>query len=187
MRSAFTKLVSELLHLKLTKRADLGIPTVDFDNGRVTQPVRDDLWSAIKALPDIPKSFRNRLYKAALESISRGSDLHFLCKSIIDMRLNDMSKKRAADIARFLNNRATVLMSNERCLSVGITHAIWMYSGAPCEIDPFHPTGQDVSHRAVHGLQFKIADGILIDGKHTWPGREAGCKCGSKPMIPGFS
>jgi hypothetical protein len=107
------------------------LPTVKFDASRVTQDVQDDLKATIRALSDIGEEHFQAVYDAALESIKRGRDLGMLCRAISDLKLPGMTKARAADIARLLNNRATTLMTTQRQLDAGITRARWLYSGAP--------------------------------------------------------
>ena len=90
-------------------------------------------------------------------------------------------------IARLLNNKATALMDRERQGSLGIKQAHWLYSGAPCELNPKKPTGQDTAHRAANGKLYDVSTGIFLNGKWTWPGVEPGCRCISKSVVPGFS
>jgi hypothetical protein len=72
-----------------------------------------------------------------------------------------------------------------RQLELGITEAVWLYSGAPCEINPKKPTGhQDEAHKNANGKRYKISDGMYLDGKWTWPGYEDGCRCVSRSVIP---
>ncbi len=82
-------------------------------------------------------------------------------------------------------SRERVLSNRNRQLQLGITEAIWLYSGAPCDIDPRKPQGnQDACHKAANGKRFKIAEGMFLDGKWTWPGHEAGCRRVSRSVIP---
>jgi hypothetical protein len=78
-------------------------------------------------------------------------------------------------------------MNSQRQESIGVKQALWLYSGAPCEIDPKKPTGQDAAHRAANGRLFDVSKGMLLNGKWTLPGAEPGCRCASKSIIPGFS
>ena len=97
-----------------------------------------------------------------------------------------------SEIGRSLSNKAKAIIDRERMLSLGITHAIWMYPNAPCMKDPFCscPTAADVqqdsAHRSANGKQYEISKGLFVDGKWTWPGVEEGCKCCSRAVLPGF-
>jgi hypothetical protein len=81
-------------------------------------------------------------------------------------------------------------MDRDRQKSLGIKYAIWMYSGAPCQVNPKKPSAkdirQDAAHRAADGKPFEVAKGMLLNGRLTMPGREEGCKCSSRPIIPGL-
>jgi uncharacterized protein with gpF-like domain len=114
-----------------------------------------------------------------------------LYNALIQMNINGVTKRRATEIAHLLNNKATALMNRERQESLGIKYALWLYSGAPCEISWNKPTGQenlqDAAHKAANGKQFDVSKGMFLDGKWTWPGVEPGCRCVSKPVVRGFS
>lgn len=168
-----------------------GIPTVKFDPARVTEAVKADLQANIRGLPEIDKKNFEQVYDAAIRSISTGRDLHLLTNATLGLNIETVTKKRAAEIALLLNNRATALMERDRQISLGVTHAIWFYSGAPCIMDPRTPTKheiqQNAAHKAADGKEFEVAKGMYLNGNWTWPGIEPGCKCVSRSKIPGFS
>jgi uncharacterized protein with gpF-like domain len=168
-----------------------GIPTVKFDASQVTEAVKADLRKNIILLGDIDKNHFEQVYDAALRSISAGQDLHVLYSALMQMNINGMTKRRAGDIARLLNNKATALMQRVRQETLGITQAKWLYSGAPCKINPKKPTDQenqqDAAHRAANGKLFDVSKGMFLDGKWTWPRVEPGCRCVSISVIPGLS
>jgi hypothetical protein len=104
------------------------------------------------------------------------------------MKIEGMSKRRAAEIALSLNNKATAIINRERQASLGITHAKWMYANAPCLRDPNHASAaevqRDAAHCAANGKKYEIGKGLFVDGKWTWPGVEEGCKCSSRLVLP---
>lgn len=163
------------------------VPTVKFDPSRVTDAVQADIWENILLLEEINSDSADRIYDAALRSISAGRDLSVLHDALMQLNGRGMTTRRAGEISLLLNNRATVLMNKERQESLGVGQAVWLHSGAPCEADPKRPTGQDAAHRAANGKSFDISSGMLLNGKRTWPGFEPGCRCISKSVIPGFS
>lgn len=164
-----------------------GIPTVEFDASRLIEPVKADIRKNIMLLEEVDESHFDQLYDAALRSISAGRDLSLIYNALVQMKIKGMTKRRAEEIARLLNNKATALMDRERQQSLGIKSALWLYSGAPCEINPKKPTGQDAAHRAANGKPFDVGKGMFLNGKWTWPGVEPGCRCVSKSVVPGFS
>ena len=101
-----------------------------------------------------------------------------------------MTKQRASEISIRLNNKATALINRNQQVSIGIKYAIWVYSGAPCQVNPKKPSAkdirQDAAHKAADGKRYEVAKGMLLNGELTMPGQEEGCKCISRPIIPGF-
>lgn len=166
------------------------IPTVKFDTSRLTQTVLADLERNIRELPQIAEHDFDDVYDVALRSIAAGGDLHMLSTGLVAMNIEGMTPRRASQISTFLWFRAQERMEREQLAAAGITEARWMYSRAPCMVDPKKPTAQDLlqdaAHKAADGKRYCIAEGLLINGRRTWPGREFGCKCSSQPRIPGF-
>lgn len=166
------------------------IPTVSFDPKRVTEAVKADLKNNIKEAKEFDESNFQQIYDAALQSISRGGDLATLFNVIMKLNLPGMTKQRAGEISRSLNFKATALMQQDRQVLAGIKHAVWLYSGAPCQMNPKTPSAkdicQDAAHKAANGKWYEVAKGMLLNGRFTLPGREDGCKCSSRPIIPGF-
>ena len=154
------------------------IPTVRFDPTRVTKNIKADLKQNIRAIDDINDEYFDFIFKAALQSIVSGRDLHVLYNALITV--DGMTKSRASTIALELNNKATALMEGESRAAIGITHASWLYSGAPCG-------DADAEHRAANGKVYRISEGLFIAGKWTSPGRASGCRCVSKALIEGLS
>ncbi len=69
-------------------------------------------------------------------------------------------------------------------LELRIAEAVWLYSGAPCELYPKNPTGhQNAAHKDANGKRYKVIEGMYLDGKWTWPGYEEGCRCVSRSVI----
>jgi uncharacterized protein with gpF-like domain len=166
------------------------VPTVKFDPRRVTDAVKADLQKNIHNIKEFDESHFDQIYDAALRSVSRGMDLATLFDAITALNLPDVTKQRAGEISRNLNFKAKALMDRDRQLSLGIKYAIWMYSGAPCQVNPKKPSAKDVrqdaAHRKANGKRFEVAKGMLLNGRLTMPGREEGCKCFSRPIIPGL-
>ena len=162
------------------------LPTVKFDASRVTEAVKADLWTSIQEFEDLPVGEEEAIYEAALRSISKGRALNILSDALIGV---EVPKARAAEIAILLNNRATAMMAADRQLALGITEGIWRYSGAPClsgRPQSDADRRRDQAHKAADGKRYRLAQGLLIEGRLTHPGREPGCKCFSKPIIRGF-
>jgi len=168
-----------------------GIPTVKFDPKRVTEGVKADLKSNIKKIKEFDETNFDQIYNAALRSISRGRDAATLFNAIMELNLPNMTKQRASQISISLNNKATALMNRNQQASLDIKYAIWVYSGAPCQMNPRKPSAkdirQDAAHKVADGKRYEVAKGMLLNGRLTMPGREEGCKCVSRSVIPGLT
>ena len=155
------------------------IPTVKFDPRRVTEGVKADLRENIKALGEVGIANFELIYEAALRSITAGRDLHVLYVAL--MTIDGMTKSRASNISRSLNNKAASLMEVNQQVGLGIEYALWCHSGAPCG------PNDDRAHRAANGKPYRVASGMLLNDRRTWPGREEGCKCESNSIIAGLN
>lgn len=111
-----------------------------------------------------------------MRSVADGRDLGALAKGLEDRY--GITKRRAALIARDQNQKATATITRVRQDSLGITEAVWMHSHAGKHPRP--------SHVAANGKRYTIKEGMYLDGVWTWPGREIGCRCVSKSVIPGL-
>jgi hypothetical protein len=158
---------------------------IAFDPARVSETVKADLRQNIKLVAEVGVDDVDMIYGAALHSILSGGDLHTLFRVL--MTIDGMGERRAEDLSRSLNNKASALIQAERYEQLGIKYAIWRYSGAPCgSQDPRDVAGaeQDTSHKAADGKPYLTSKGMLLNGRWTWPGREDGCKCFSTPILP---
>jgi hypothetical protein len=173
------------------KGSPYAIPTVEFDPKRVTEAVKADLANNIRELKDFDQSHFSPIYDAALRSICRGRDVGGLAKAIVALDLPVMTKGRAGQISISLNNKATALMTRDQQVAIGAKYAVWVYSGAPCQTNPREPSAkgvrQDAAHKAADGKRYEVAKGMRLNGRLTLPGREEGCKCASRSIIPGFN
>jgi hypothetical protein len=166
------------------------LPTVKFDRASVTASVKADLRANIEAIEDIDSPHIEPIYRAAVEAISRGGDLHLLTNAIMELEIPGVARARAVGMARWLSRSASALISDQRQAAMGIESAKWLYSGAPCHSGGANASAaqlrQDEAHRAANGKVYRVGKGVLLDGKWTLPGREGDCKCVSTAIIPGL-
>lgn len=176
----FKKKVSPTRSAPSTANASrYAMPTVQFDASQVTDEVRADIHATLRAFTQIPAADFDKVYQAALRGVSRGRDLSVIAGAL--GACDGVDRRAAAAIARHVANRSTAIMNNARQLKLGITHAIWRYSGAPCG-----GAKQNAAHKRLDGKRFSIAKGILVGKRRTWPGMDAECKCVQSPIIPGL-
>jgi hypothetical protein len=166
------------------------IPTVKFDASQVTEDVKAEIRKSVAQIEDVDPSHFDRVYDAALRSVSAGRDLHILYEALMRTGADGITNRKAADIARHINDRATSIINRNRQKSLGIEKAIWLYSGAPCMTNPgrakAEETQQDAAHKLANGMRFEVSKGMFLGGKWTWPGHEKGCRCVSKSVVEGF-
>jgi hypothetical protein len=172
---------------QVTVAAPSHIPIVKLDQSRVTTAVEAEIKSTLRDVPEIGAGELASAYGAALQSVRAGRDLKILHDALIGLGL---TKRRASEVAILVNNRATSLMNREQQASLGITKAVWLYSGAPCITSSGTPSLEDerrnTDHLAANGKSYVIVKGMLMSGRRVWPGQDPGCKCVSKSVIPGF-
>jgi uncharacterized protein with gpF-like domain len=117
-----------------------------------------------------------------MRHMQTGRDIGALTKDLTERY--DITKKRAAFIARDQANKMTAVINRARQNELGITQARWKHSGAGK-----HPR---ISHLAAgrdnggKGALYDVAKGCLIDGEYIWPGQLPNCRCTSQSVIPGL-
>jgi hypothetical protein len=160
------------------------------DTEHLTAAVLADLEQNVRELPEIDEQNFDAFYDLAVRSLVRVGDMYSFSIAIMNLNIAGMTGPRASRIAMDITFRAKEMIDRERQAALGITKAKWRYGNAPCMLDAGNPTPADIKrnarHKAANGKRYVIAEGLMIDGKPSWPGRESGCKCSSGPIIPGF-
>lgn len=147
-----------------------------------TEDMRDALSSVIgenvALIKSIPAKYLADVEGDVMRSVQSGRDLKSLQTDLLSRY--ELTKKRAAFIARDQNNKATAVMTKARRLSLGITQAEWVHSGGGV-----HPRQSHVKAGREH-KRYDIAKGCEIDGEYIMPGELPNCRCTSRAIIPGF-
>jgi len=132
----------------------------------------------VALIKSIPAKYLTDVEGDVMRSVQAGRDLKQLQSELLNRY--DLTKKRAALIARDQNNKATAVMTKARRLSIGITEAEWVHSGGGIHPRPSHVQAGQQRRR------FNVAEGCLIDGEYIMPGELVNCRCTSRAIIPGF-
>lgn len=92
-----------------------------------------------------------------------------------------VTQRRAAFISRQEASNATADLNKARDLDSGIEEGIWVHVDGQ-----LHPR---TSHLQAgrERRRFSLSEGLELDGKRTWPGKEFNCSCYYIPIIPGFN
>lgn len=129
-------------------------------------------------IKSIPQKYLTDVEGAVMRSVQSGRDLKQLQNDLLERY--DITKRRAAFIARDQNNKATAVMTKARRLSIGITQAEWVHSGGGHKPRHSHVRAGEEKRR------YDVTKGCLIDGEYIMPGELPNCRCQSRAIIPGF-
>lgn len=151
--------------------------TVEF---RMTAAQRDAVQAVVGENVTLIRSIASKhiadVEGLVMRSVAAGRDLGSLASELEDTY--NVTKGRAALIARHQNNVATAHLLRARHIELGVTEARWLHSTGGRKPRP--------EHVAFNGKTYDIAKGAYLEGKWTWPGVEINCRCVSVPIIPGF-
>jgi hypothetical protein len=178
----FAKRVADRATKKLEESLDQAGMTVQF---KLTPAMRDALSATIGENVGLIKSIAaehlSAVQGAVMRSITTGRDLSDLTKELAERY--QLTKKRAAFIARDQNNKATATIARIRQQEAGIKQVRWLHSGGGR-----HPRPEHVAFAAgrLGGPFYDPAQGAFLEGRWTWPGLEVNCRCVPRPVIEGF-
>jgi len=131
----------------------------------------------IGLIKSIPEQHLQQVQGMVMRSVTQGRDLETLTKQL--EHRYQITKKRAAFIARDQNNKATAVITRVRQEGLGIKQAKWMHSHGGK-----HPRE---SHVKADGKVYDVDKGMFIDGEWIRPGELPNCRCVSRSIIPGLN
>lgn len=123
-----------------------------------------------------------RVETMVMQSVQVGRDLGTLTDNL--QKEFGVTRRRAAFIALDQNNKASAILTNERQRGLGLKQARWRHSHAGKVPRPSHVAAGAAN--VGKGEIYDIDKGLYLDGVWTWPGREIGCRCSQRGIIPGF-
>jgi uncharacterized protein with gpF-like domain len=131
-------------------------------------------------IKSIAQKYHSDVEGIVMRSVTAGRDLGSLTK-LLEARY-DLTRARAALIARDQNNKATSVFVRVRQVELGLK-AVWLHSHGGKEPRP--------THLANSGKEYDPARGWFDpDPKvndYIWPGTLINCRCVSRSVIKGFS
>lgn len=178
----FARRAADRVAGKLEEILDGAGLTVQF---KTTPAMRDALSATIGENVGLIRSIAAEHLSAVeglmMRSVSEGRDLRTLTAAL-EAR-HQLTRRRAALIARDQNNKATAVIARVRQQEAGITQARWLHSGGGR-----HPRPEHVAFSAgrLGGPLYNPGRGAYLEGRWTWPGVEINCRCVSRPVVQGF-
>lgn len=155
---------------------------IDF---QMTPPMEDALIATIEQQVGLIRSIGaehlSDVQGLVMRSVTEGRGIGDLSKALVQ-RYN-ITKRRAALIARDQNAKATATFERVRMLEVGITQARWVHTGAGKHPRPEHVAFSAGKHKGSSGPIYDIAKGAFLEGEWVWPGTAINCRCFSRPII----
>jgi len=155
---------------------------VEFKMTRATNDVlQATIGENVSLIRSIASQHLTQVEGAVMRSVQAGRDLSSLSEEL--QRQYGVTKRRAALISLDQNNKATASIQRVRQIELGITRAVWIHSGGGKTQRPSHvKAGRERQ-------QYDIREGWFDPDvqKYIVPGELVGCRCVSRPVVPGFS
>lgn len=152
--------------------------TVKFKTTEEVEDVLDSLIAEnVSLIKSIQEQYHTQVNTEVMDSVRSGRDLNTLADTLKNRYA--ITARRAKNIAKDQNNKATESISLERNKSLGITEGDWMHRAGSKQ--------PRKSHQQANGKRFKLSEGLLIDGEYIFPGQKPYCNCSYRPVIPGFN
>ncbi len=154
---------------------------------KLTKAQRDVLNAVVaenvQLIKSIPQQHLGQVEGLVMRSVQTGRDVGGLTKEL--HKRYEITKRRAAFIARQENNKATAILTRVRQVELGIKEAKWLHSHAGKTPRPSHvafANGKD------GGPYYDVAKGMWDkdEGRYVFPGELFNCRCISRSVIPGL-
>lgn len=148
---------------------------------KLSATVNDVLQAAIaenvSLIKSIPEQYFTQVEGLVMRSVQEGRDAAFLADEL--QKRYDITRRRAAFIARDQSNKATAVINRARQQELGITQAQWMHSGGGHHPRPTHvAAGRD---KTVYDVREGWYDPAVK--QRIWPGSLINCRCVSRSII----
>lgn len=159
---------------------DAGL-TVKFRSSRHLNTVTEALiaWN-VGLIKSIPRRYLEEVRGIVTSGVGMGRDLHHITREL-DKRY-DITRRRAAMIARDQSDKATQAILRARDEQMGITEGVWVHLPGAHSSRP--------THKAMNGVRFKLSEGLYDPDpkvmRKVLPGELVNCRCSYRPVIPEF-
>lgn len=150
---------------------------------KMTPTVNDVMQATVgenvSLIRSIPAEYFTQVEGLVMRSVQSGRDLGTLTDEL--HARYGVTRRRAGNIARDQNNKATAVITRARQTELGITEALWLHSAGGKVPRP--------THVAMNRKTYTIAEGMYDPavGKRIWPGELISCRCVARSIIPGIT
>ena len=179
LATRFVGKVNNTTSITFTEAAKKAGMTVKF----TMTPLLQDAYSAaieenVGLIKSIASEHLAEVQGLVMRSVQAGRSMKELTDELVTRY--GITRRRAALIARDQNNKATSVMNAAKQIELmgDDAEATWKHSAAGK-----HPRPE---HVAANGKTYKVKQGMFLEGKWTWPGREINCRCTSSLIIKGY-
>ena len=155
--------------------------TVKFQPARSLNTVTEALisWN-VGLIKSIPRRYLEEVRGIVTSGVSMGRDLHYITEELNNRY--DITRRRAAMIARDQSDKATTAILRTRDEQMGVTEGIWVHLPGAHSSRP--------THKAMNGVKFKLSEGLYDDAKgvkrYVLPAELPNCRCSYRRIIPEF-
>ena len=173
-----------------SRRSDAALKKILKDGGwsvkfRLTPAMRDiaaaTVAENVALIKSISAQYHADVQGLVMRSVVAGRDIGSLTDDLY--KRFDITRKRAALIARDQNAKMTGAFQRARQIEIGIKEAIWLHSHGGRE--------PRRTHLANDGKRYNIATGWFDPDpkvrRHITPGELINCRCVSRAVVKGFS
>jgi uncharacterized protein with gpF-like domain len=149
---------------------------------KLTPAVNDTLQASIAEqvglIKSIPQQYLSQVQGLVMRSVQEGRNAAYLADELV--KRYDITRRRAAFIARDQSNKATATINRVRQQELGITEAIWVHSGGGNHPRPTHVQASRDK------VRYDVREGWLDPAvkQRIWPGVLPNCRCVSKSILP---
>lgn len=156
--------------------------SVRFEMGSAAKDVLNaTINENVALIKSISQQHLTQVASMVQRSVTQGRDLAPLVAGLENQF--EVSRRRAKLIALDQNNKATANIQRVRALELGVKEAVWIHSAGGKVPRPSHvKAGREK-------IKFDLTTGWYDphEKKYILPGELIGCRCVSRPVIPGFS
>lgn len=146
-------------------------------SGQVKEILRASTVENIGLIKSIPREYFQKLQASVMRSITTGQGVKTVLESV--QRTGQVTRRRAALIARDQTSKATAALNSARMGALGVRKFRWLHSSGGKEPRPLHKD-------TLNGEIFDLANPPIIDektGERGLPGQLINCRCRMVPIV----